>query len=108
MDISHCEFARSSATIVAESPASARQVESRYVAASALSAPSAETIGPFIAVKTSTRTYSHAPAGPLTAAQVFRDCSLRVRSSPPERRACRILMRQAAIKWRRGLAMGDL
>jgi hypothetical protein len=52
--------------------------------------------------------YSSVPLGPLTAARVFRDCSLRKQSSPPERRACRILMRQAALKWRRGLPMGDL
>jgi hypothetical protein len=52
--------------------------------------------------------YSSATLRPLTAACVFRDCSLRKQSSLPERRACRTLMRQAAIKWRRGLAMGDL
>lgn len=52
--------------------------------------------------------YSSAVLRPLTAACVFRDCSLRIRISNPERRACRALMRQAAIKWRCGLAMGDL
>jgi hypothetical protein len=52
--------------------------------------------------------YSSAILRPLTAACVFRDCSLRIQSSPVERRACRTLMRQAAIKWRGGLAMGDL
>jgi hypothetical protein len=52
--------------------------------------------------------YSAAILRPLTAACVFRDCSLRIQSAPPERRACRTLMRQAAIKWRHGLAMGDL
>jgi hypothetical protein len=52
--------------------------------------------------------YSSAILQPLTAACVFRDCSLRLQSSPPERRACRTLMREAAIKWRQGLAMGDL
>ncbi len=52
--------------------------------------------------------YSSAVLRPLTAACVFRDCSLRVQASPPERRACRTLMRQAAIKWRHGLAMGDV
>ena len=52
--------------------------------------------------------YSSAILRPLTAACVFRDCSLRKQSALSERRACRTLMRQAAIKWRRGLAMGDL
>lgn len=52
--------------------------------------------------------YSSVILRPLTAACVFRDCSLRRQASPPERRACRTLMRQAAMKWRHGLAMGDL
>jgi hypothetical protein len=52
--------------------------------------------------------YSSEILRPLTAACVFRDCSLRRQSAPLERRACRTLMRQAALKWRRGLAMGDL
>ena len=52
--------------------------------------------------------YSSDVLRPLTAACVFRDCSLRIQSSPPERRACRTLMRQAAMKWRQGLEMGDL
>lgn len=52
--------------------------------------------------------YSSAVLRPLTAACVFRDCSLRDQATAVERRACRTLMRQAAIKWRHGLAMGDL
>lgn len=52
--------------------------------------------------------YSSAVLRPLTAACVFRDCSLRLHSVSQERRACRTLMREAAVKWRRGLAMGDL
>lgn len=52
--------------------------------------------------------YSSAILQPLTAACVFRDCSLRRHTSLPERQACRTLMRQAAIKWRRGWVMGDL
>ena len=52
--------------------------------------------------------YSSAILRPLTAACVFRDCSRRSQAAASERHACRTLMRQAAIKWRRGLAMGDL
>jgi hypothetical protein len=52
--------------------------------------------------------YSSAILRPLTAACVFRDCSLRTQAPAPERRACRTLMRQAALKWRHGLPMGDL
>jgi hypothetical protein len=51
--------------------------------------------------------YSSEILRPLTAACVFRDCSLRIQASEPERRACRTLMREAAIKWRRGLPMRD-
>ncbi len=36
----------------------------------------------------------------LASAIVLRDCSLRAPSSNPTRRACRILMREQAIKWR--------
>jgi len=52
--------------------------------------------------------YSSDILRPLTAACVFRDCSLRLHSSLAERRACRTLMRQAALRWRGGLPMGDL
>ena len=52
--------------------------------------------------------YSCATLRPLTAACVFRDCSLRRQTPILERRACRTLMRHAAIKWRQGLPMGDL
>lgn len=52
--------------------------------------------------------YSSSILRPLTAACVFRDCSRRSQASAAERAACRTLMRQAAIKWRHGLAMGDL
>ncbi len=60
-----------------------------------------------VEVKTAIRQFHYGTVATLTAAQVFRDCSLRLRASPPERRACRTLMRQAAIKWRRGQPMGD-
>jgi hypothetical protein len=36
----------------------------------------------------------------LASAIVLRDCSLRVQTSNPTRRACRVLMREQAIKWR--------
>lgn len=65
-------------------------------------------VGPFVRVKSLLQSYTYAQVAPLTAAGVFRDCSFRLQSSLPERRACRTLMRQAAIKWRRGVAMGDL
>ena len=38
----------------------------------------------------------------LRSAVVLRDCSLRETITPPERRACRTLMRQAAFHWRWG------
>jgi hypothetical protein len=38
----------------------------------------------------------------LGAAIVLRDCSLRPPTMLPERRACRVLMREAAITWRHG------
>lgn len=65
-------------------------------------------VAPTAPTRHSTRSYTHVPVACLTAARVFRDCSLRGQSSQPERKACRTLMRQAAIKWRGGLAMGDL
>jgi hypothetical protein len=37
----------------------------------------------------------------LRSAIVFRDCSFRKRSTDAERRACRTLMRDQAVKWRR-------
>ena len=80
----------------------------RYVEAADLSEPTVETPEPFVTVKTAGRAYFSAPVTALTAAKVFRDCSLRTRATASERRACRTLMRQAAIKWRRHLAMGDL
>jgi hypothetical protein len=36
------------------------------------------------------------------SAIVLRDCSLRRQTTPPERKACRLLMRQAAQHWRSG------
>ena len=42
----------------------------------------------------------------LATAIVLRDCSLRKQSSPGERRACRTLMRQGAMKWRHGVSVG--
>ncbi|HVS52372.1 MAG TPA: hypothetical protein VHD62_08455, partial [Opitutaceae bacterium] len=42
----------------------------------------------------------------LGAAIVLRDCSFRARSSSHERLACRTLMREAAITWRRGTRVG--
>lgn len=79
----------------------------RYVEAADVSYPAVEPREPWVPVKTAWRAFS-APVTALTAAQVFRDCSLRARATASERRACRTLMRQAAIKWRRHLAMGDL
>jgi hypothetical protein len=37
----------------------------------------------------------------LSAAIALRDCSLREQATNEERRACRTLMREAAIGWRR-------
>ena len=40
----------------------------------------------------------------LCTAIVLRDCSFREQGSTRERRACRTLMREAAITWQRGTA----
>ena len=45
----------------------------------------------------------YTPLNPLIAAQVLRDCSQRKQATAAERSACRSLMRQAALNWRRGL-----
>jgi hypothetical protein len=37
----------------------------------------------------------------LQSAIVMRDCSLRLETSPPTRQACRTLMREQALVWRR-------
>lgn len=37
----------------------------------------------------------------LTAAVTLRDCSFRLQSSDLERKACRTLMREQALHWRR-------
>lgn len=36
----------------------------------------------------------------LRSAIILRDCSFRAQSTPPERRACRTLMRRQAAQWR--------
>ena len=43
----------------------------------------------------------------LWSAVVLRDCSLRAQTSPATRRACRTVMREQAIKWRRTKVVGD-
>jgi len=43
----------------------------------------------------------------LSAAVVLRDCSFRAQSTAGERRACRTLMREAAITWRHGTRAGQ-
>lgn len=39
----------------------------------------------------------------LASAVVLRDCSLRTETSTAVRRACRTVMREQAVKWRRAL-----
>jgi hypothetical protein len=60
----------------------------------------------FAKLKNTIQSYFYAPLSPLTAACVLRDCSRRLQSSEAERHACRSLMRQAAINWRRCLTSG--
>jgi len=43
-------------------------------------------------------------ASALRSAIVLRDCSFRARSGVEERRACRTLMREEAVNWRRSNA----
>jgi hypothetical protein len=106
MDILLREFDRPSPAIVEEVRVESRWGDQRCATVSAVPCAQLETVGPFVAVKSGIRPYLYARVGALTTARVFRDCSLRKQSSLPERRACRTLMRQAALKWRHGLAMG--
>jgi hypothetical protein len=65
-----------------------------------------ETVEPPVTVTSAIPSIFYAPISPLTAAQVLRDCSRRLQSSEAERRACRSLMRQAALNWRSSLKRG--
>jgi hypothetical protein len=105
MDFLSRQFDGQAATTIAE----VRVMPAQYAAAKGSAVPFfvGEYIAPFVTVTNSLRPYCYVPVAALVAARVFRDCSLRAQSSPLDRRACRTLMRQAAIKWRRGLAMGD-
>lgn len=107
MDFFKSEFTQPPAAIVAEmrlgAPAGDRWIPTRLD----LAWWPAENVGPFLALHRTLQPFSSAPVGTLTAARVFRDCSLRQQSSAAERRACRTLMRQAAIKWRRGRTMSE-
>jgi len=39
--------------------------------------------------------------GALESAIILRECSFKLLAPPPDRRDCRALMREQAIKWRR-------
>jgi hypothetical protein len=109
VDISTLDFSGNSATTVMPEMDGAPEAAARPRSLSDTGerSPLVRAVIGLVEVKQAIGEFKHGTVGTLTAAQVFRDCSLRLRSSPPERRACRTLMRQAALKWRRGLPMGD-
>jgi len=51
--------------------------------------------------------FSHRRTHALSTAIVLRDCSFRAQTMTPERRACRTLMREAAITWHHGTMAGQ-